>query len=354
MSRAIELESLSRHFGAVKAVDSIDLHIEDGRFYVLLGPSGCGKSTTLRLIAGLEAPTSGRVVIGGEDMTVVAPHKRDLGLVFQSYALFPHMTVARNIAFGLNMRGVDRADTDARVAKALSLVQLDGYGDRRPSQLSGGQQQRVALARALVIEPRALLLDEPLSNLDKKLRDEMRGQIREIQVRLGITTVMVTHDQEEALALGDRIVVMRDGRIEQIGSPEDLYRRPASRFVAGFIGDANLLEGVLTGDGFLTVDAAPRIRLPVASRDSAGTRATLVIRPSDARMEGGGGTSGLSGRVVSSLYYGSVRRYAVALSTGGTFNVDWSGEPGQPPAPGDQVGIVYDPPRCHVLVGSGA
>jgi len=228
--------------GKVVAVDRVTLDIAAGEFFSLLGPSGCGKTTSLRMIAGFEMPDSGRVHVGGQDITDVPVHRRDMGMVFQSYALFPHRTVAQNVAFGLRMRDVSKAEIDRRVAAALAQVALTGMEERRPSQLSGGQQQRVALARALVIEPRVLLCDEPLGALDRKLRQQMQFELKELQQRLGVTLVFVTHDQEEALAMSDRIAVMNRGRVEQVGAPTEIYERPRTRFVADFIGEINLLE----------------------------------------------------------------------------------------------------------------
>jgi putative spermidine/putrescine transport system ATP-binding protein len=223
--------------------------VKQGEMVALLGPSGCGKTTTLRMVAGFVAPSAGRVLIGGTDVTQAPPHARDTGMVFQSYALFPHMTVAANVAFGLEMRRVGRAERDTRVREALRLVRLDGLEDRLPRQLSGGQQQRVALARALVVNPAVFLLDEPLSNLDAKLRGEVRMEIRALQQRLGLTTLIVTHDQEEALTMADRLVVMERGRVRQVGTAEELYERPADPFVAGFVGQCNLIEGTLEEAG---------------------------------------------------------------------------------------------------------
>jgi putative spermidine/putrescine transport system ATP-binding protein len=245
----LELGRLSKHFGPTVAVHDVSLDVRDGEFVVLLGPSGCGKTTTLRMIAGFLAPTSGRVRIGDKDVTTLPPWKRNAGMVFQSYALFPHLTVAENVAFGLEMRKLPQSDIPERVAEALRLVRLEGLAERLPRQLSGGQQQRVALARALVIRPDVLLLDEPLSNLDAKLRETVRVEIRELQRQLGSTTVMVTHDQEEALIMADRLVVMSEGSVRQIGSQRDLYERPADRFVAGFVGRSNLLPGKVVGPG---------------------------------------------------------------------------------------------------------
>jgi ABC-type Fe3+/spermidine/putrescine transport system ATPase subunit len=242
-SAAIKLPQVTKVFdGKVVAVDQVTLDIAAGEFFALLGPSGCGKTTSLRMIAGFEHPDSGRIQVAGQDITDVPVHRRDMGMVFQSYALFPHRTVAENVAFGLRMREVSRPEIARRVAAALAQVALTGLEDRRPGQLSGGQQQRVALARALVIEPRVLLCDEPLGALDRKLRQQMQFELKELQRRLGVTLVFVTHDQEEALAMSDRIAVMNAGRIEQVGSPTEIYERPRTRFVADFIGEINLME----------------------------------------------------------------------------------------------------------------
>ncbi len=243
-SAAIRLERVTKTFdGRVVAVDGVTLDIAAGEFFSLLGPSGCGKTTSLRMMAGFERPDSGRVHVGGNDITDLPVHKRNMGMVFQSYALFPHRTVAENVAFGLRMRDVPKADIERRVAAALAQVALTGYEERKPGQLSGGQQQRVALARALVIEPPVLLCDEPLGALDRKLRQQMQFELKELQRRLGVTLVFVTHDQEEALAMSDRIAVMHGGKVEQVGSPTEIYERPRTRFVADFIGEINLLEG---------------------------------------------------------------------------------------------------------------
>ncbi|WIM11759.1 ABC transporter ATP-binding protein [Enhydrobacter sp.] len=242
-SAAIKLQHVTKTFdGKVVAVDGVTLDIRAGEFFSLLGPSGCGKTTSLRMIAGFEMPDTGRVHVGGQDITDVPVHRRDMGMVFQSYALFPHRTVAENVAFGLRMRDVPRPEIAKRVAAALAQVALTGLEDRRPGQLSGGQQQRVALARALVIEPRVLLCDEPLGALDRKLRQQMQFELKELQRRLGVTLVFVTHDQEEALAMSDRIAVMNKGRVEQVGAPTEIYERPRTRFVADFIGEINLLD----------------------------------------------------------------------------------------------------------------
>ncbi|KAF0101720.1 MAG: ABC transporter ATP-binding subunit [Rhodospirillaceae bacterium] len=239
----LELEKLTRSFGAHNAVDGLTLGVEKGEFVALLGPSGCGKTTTLQMIAGFVEPTSGAIRLGGKDLLAIKPAKRGLGIVFQSYALFPHMTVAENVAFGLEMQGVAAAERRTRVAETLELVGLGAFGARFPRQMSGGQQQRVALARALVIRPQVLLLDEPLSNLDAKLREGMQIELRQIQRTVGTTTILVTHDQAEAMALSDRIVVMNQGKAEQIGPPHEAYERPATPFVANFLGKTNLVNG---------------------------------------------------------------------------------------------------------------
>ncbi len=265
---ALQIAALTKRFGTLTAVDAIDLTVAQGEFVTLLGPSGCGKTTTLNMIAGFITPDAGSIRLQGRAVESLPPFRRDLGLVFQDYALFPHMTVAENVGFGLRMRRVSRAETAQRVAQALDLVQLNGLDERRPLQLSGGQRQRVALARALVIQPTMLLLDEPLSNLDLKLREEMRVEISALQRRLGIATVFVTHDQDEALTMSDRVAVMREGRIEQIGSPNDIYERPATRFVASFIGTANLVD---SPDGVVVV-RPERLKLCARGAEPSGAR----------------------------------------------------------------------------------
>jgi putative spermidine/putrescine transport system ATP-binding protein len=288
--------------GIVTAVDGIDLEIGDGEFFSMLGPSGSGKTTTLRLIAGFEAPTAGRVWLHGEDVTGRPPFERDVNTVFQDYALFPHMSVGENVGYALTIRKTPRPERDRRVAEALELVRLPGYEARRPSQLSGGQRQRVALARALVARPRVLLLDEPLGALDLKLREEMQLELKGIQDEVGITFVYVTHDQQEALTMSDRIAVFSRGRIEQVGTPADLYERPATAFVAGFVGTSNLVRG----------EAAKRL---------LGTDGLFTIRPEKIRMTAPGAPVGndevaADGTIRNVLYLGSETRYAVALEAG--------------------------------------
>jgi putative spermidine/putrescine transport system ATP-binding protein len=269
------LEGVSKRFGHFDAVRDVSIDVAEGEFLVLLGPSGCGKTTTLRIVAGFVEPNTGTVSLGGRDITHLPPWKRNTGLVFQSYALFPHLSVDQNVAFGLEMRGAKPAEIAPKVAEALRLVRLDHLGDRLPRQLSGGQQQRVALARALAFRPDILLLDEPLSNLDAKLRQEVRVEIRDLQRSLGITTVMVTHDQEEALTMADRLVVMNEGRVRQIGSQRDLYERPADSFVAGFVGRSSFIHGDIDrSDGFQSAGGL-MIRCP----DQAPGPAVLALRP---------------------------------------------------------------------------
>jgi putative spermidine/putrescine transport system ATP-binding protein len=309
----LSLNGLSKHYGDFYAVREVSLTIADGEFLVLLGPSGCGKTTTLRMVAGFIEPSAGHVRLAGQDVTLLPPWRRNAGMVFQSYALFPHMTVAQNVAFGLEMRKLSRADIDRRVEETLALVRLGGYGGRLPRQLSGGQQQRVALARALAIRPDVLLLDEPLSNLDAKLRQEVRVEIRELQRQLGLTTVMVTHDQEEALTMADRLVVMNEGAVRQVGSQRDLYERPADRFVAGFVGRTTFLAG--------TVEAPGRFRsnggLALACAGGNPGHAVLSLRPE--RIEIGlqprsGLDNSLSGTVEFVSYLGALIDIHVRLS----------------------------------------
>jgi len=271
----LRLDGISKRYGEFYAVREFSLQVADGEFIVLLGPSGCGKTTTLRMIAGFIAPTAGGIALGGQDVTALPPWKRNAGLVFQNYALFPHLSVGENVAFGLEMRKLPKTDVAARVAEALKLVRLEHLVERLPRQLSGGQQQRVALARALAIRPDVLLLDEPLSNLDAKLRVEVRVEIRELQRQLGLTTVMVTHDQEEALTMADRLVVMNEGSVRQIGTQREIYEKPADRFVAGFVGRSTFLSGSL--------DAKGRFRsaggLDLKVQGSRAGRSVLALRP---------------------------------------------------------------------------
>jgi putative spermidine/putrescine transport system ATP-binding protein len=294
----VRLVQLVKHYGDVAAVDGVSVDIAKGEFFTLLGPSGSGKTTTLRLIAGFELPDAGRVELGGEDVTNRPPYARDVNTVFQDYALFPHMTVADNVAYGLRIRRVAKGERRERVADALRIVRLDGYGGRKPSQLSGGQRQRVALARAIVNRPQFLLLDEPLGALDLKLREEMQVELKRIQGEVGITFVYVTHDQEEALTMSDRLAVFNAGRIEQVGTPAEVYERPANAFVAGFVGVSNIVER----DGRRIIIRPEKIRL--LDGDEA---------PDDLHVE--------RGRVRDVAYAGMVTRYVVALEQGGELQV---------------------------------
>ncbi len=308
----LTLDRLAKRFGGQVAVDDVSLEVRPGEMIVLLGPSGCGKTTTLRMVAGFIPPSGGDIRLDGRSIASLPPYRRDMGIVFQSYALFPHLSVARNVAFGLEMRRMDAAAIAARVAEMLRLVKLDAFADRLPRQLSGGQQQRVALARALAIHPKLLLLDEPLSNLDAGLRQDMAREIRLLQQRGGITTIMVTHDQTEAMALGDRLVVMRDGRVQQIGSPEDLHLRPANSFVARFIGGSNILSGRLDGGTRLHLPGGEVIALAGAYRRAE--QATLAVRPDSIRLLAPGSAAArVSGEVELCSYLGSVVEHVVRI-----------------------------------------
>src|SRR5881398_1625541 len=280
----LELQNLHRDFGTVKALDGIEIQLGEGEFLSLLGPSGCGKTTALRLVAGFDRPDAGAIVVDGKDITSVAPSKRDMGMVFQAYSLFPNMTARENVAFGLKIRGKKRVDRDGRVKELLELVGLGHAVDRYPHQLSGGMQQRVALARALAIESRVLLLDEPLSALDAKVRVQLREEIRRIQLELGITTLYVTHDQEEALSVSDHVAVMWGGRIEQMGTPAEMYTAPATPFVAEFFGTMNRLEGKIVADGEVE-HAGMRLLVDAARGRQNGERVLLLIRPESLELE---------------------------------------------------------------------
>lgn len=316
----LEVESLEKRYGHLApSVSDLSFSLGQGELLGLLGPSGCGKTTTLRMISGLVQATSGKIKVGGQDVTRLPTYQRNMGVMFQSYALFPHMTIAENVAFGLQMRKTKHSDIIKRVETALAMVRLDGVAERKPRELSGGQQQRVALARALVIEPDILLLDEPLSNLDAKLRDNMRNEIREIQQRLRMTTVFVTHDQTEAMAICDRIVVMNRGRLEQIGTPHDIYERPATPMVAEFVGRINRLEGQWRTDGAIAVGGSI-----ICSNERGGTgRVLIMIRPHriDLGASGVGSAASpeqnvIAGTIRHVTYVGDTLQYAVATAGG--------------------------------------
>lgn len=318
----ITVQNLSKNFGEVKALDRVNLRVRKGELFFLLGPSGCGKTTLLRHIAGFYTPEEGRILFDDEDVTQVPPHKRNTGMMFQSYALWPHLTVARNVAFGLEERRVPRAEIKERVARALADVRMEEYGGRKIAQLSGGQQQRIALARALVIRPRCLLLDEPLSNLDAKLRLEMRSEIRRICKEFGLTAIYVTHDQKEALSISDRMAILENGRIAQVGTPEEVYRRPHTRVVADFIGETNFLPGTVSGteDGRLRVETEHGTfsGLPgnPAWRPASGEKVVLSMRPEAWRIvpqreDTPASENCLTGRIEEKTYLGEIAQYQV-------------------------------------------
>ena len=343
---SISLRSLSKRFGEVTAVDRLDLELPEGELVALLGPSGCGKTTTLRMVAGFETPTEGRILLGDRDVTRLPPERRDCGMVFQNYALFPHMTVAENVAFGLQMRGVAKAEANQRVTRILEKVGLKGMTGRRPRQLSGGQQQRTALARALVINPAVLLLDEPLANLDAKLREEMRFYIRSLQREFHITTLYVTHDQAEALVLADRIAVMIDGRLQQLGTPEELYRRPLNAAVATFVGLTNLLPGrvVAVKDGQVDFESpAGLLRGRGPGSLSSGAPAWLSVRPEDLGLQppgsGADGQNQVRGVVRERAFLGNIADYRVEAP--GELLLRVQAAPSLRYAPGDEVTVSF-------------
>jgi len=355
---AVEAIELSKRFGggpgAVLALDRVSLAIGRNEFFTLLGPSGCGKTTLLRLIAGFEQPSAGDILLDGRSIAALPPFRRPVNTVFQSYALFPHMSVAQNVAFGLEMQGRGRAETAREVGRTLALVRLAGLEDRRPAQLSGGQQQRVALARALANHPQVLLLDEPLSALDLKLRQGMQLELKRLQHDTGITFVFVTHDQQEALTMSDRLAVMEQGRILQIGTPAEIYEHPNCRFVADFIGDSNLVEATRSGQG----PDGVRFRLGGAGEVVAaqggganGARVTLAVRPERVSLVPAGAPGALAGRIEDIVYVGSDTSFHVLLADGLRFRVRVQNRDGAAPrfAPGDPVGLVIPAAAVQVL-----
>jgi spermidine/putrescine ABC transporter ATP-binding subunit len=311
----VALRGLEKRYGATRALDGVSLDVAPGEFFTLLGPSGCGKTTSLRAIAGFVRPDAGDVLIRGTRVNDVPPHRRRVGLVFQSYALFPHRTVRQNVAFGLRMQRTARAEIGRRVIEALALVQLPGHGERYPRELSGGEQQRVALARALVTRPAVLLLDEPLGALDKKLRDHMKIELKRLQRDVGVTTIYVTHDQEEALTMSDRVAVMRAGRVEQVGAPREIYETPHTVFVAGFIGNTNLLSGHSRGGAAIECGGVTIATAGVTA--AAGAAVTVAVRPERIRLDDTGGLDNqLAATVAHVVYQGETVRYLLAADGG--------------------------------------
>ena len=347
----LDIDGLSKSYGDVHALVDLQLSVAQGEFISLLGPSGCGKTTTLQALAGFVQPTRGRIVLDGRDITHLDANRRGLGIVFQSYALFPHFTVAQNVAFGLEMRGVSRSDITTRVGRMLELVHLQDLAQRYPRELSGGQRQRVAVARALVIEPPMLLLDEPLSNLDAKLREAMQFELRRIQRKLGTTTIMVTHDQAEALSISDRVVVMHAGRVQQIDAPHRLYEHPQSRFISGFVGKTNLLRATVRG---AEVELAGGLRLPIGgpSTLSDGTDVTVCLRPE--KLSFASDASGrLPARIEERFFLGSQWLYRVSTSLG-ELEVSCPND-GRPPWPEQAtVQLAWSDDVARLLPGEGA
>ena len=352
MTDSITLTGLNKIFsgpdgGTVAAVKDVTLSIGAGKLVTLLGPSGCGKTTLLRMIAGFEEPTSGDILFGDRRMNEVPPNRRDTAMVFQSYAIFPHLDIFENIAFGLRLRKLAPGEVEARVERVLELTGLSGYARRSPNQLSGGQQQRVALARCIVMEPRVLLFDEPLSNLDAKLREQMRVEIRELQQRVGITSVYVTHDQVEAMSISDEIVVMNAGAVEQRGSPHAIYARPVDRFVADFIGKANFVAATVIDAATVEV-AGRRVAVVEMPRTPVGTAVTLVIRPEAVRLSRDGGL--LRGTIRRAMFLGNLAEYLIAVDGVGDWLVD-APNPAETGlfAVGEEVGLAPSPSSVHVL-----
>jgi spermidine/putrescine transport system ATP-binding protein len=355
----IRLERVTKTFGDTTAVDDVTLEIADGEFFSLLGPSGCGKTTTLSMIGGFEDPTAGRILLHGEDVTLVPPYRRNVNTVFQSYALFPHLSVFDNVAFGLRRKRVARPEIRRRVGEMLELVALTGLDSRRPAQLSGGQQQRIALARALVNEPRVLLLDEPLGALDLKLRKQMQLELKRIQQEVGVTFLYVTHDQEEAMVMSNRLAVMNGGRVEQVATPEEAYDRPATEFVAGFLGASNLLSGRLArrSDGLVEVelDRGGSVQAVAGGAPDDTSIVQVGVRPEKLRLAGTRGevppgTNALEGRVTLVTYIGVGHHYALELAEGGELVVyaQNAGGVAQPQA-GDAVRVLWEPEHTFIV-----
>ncbi len=348
----IRLVDLEKHFGGVRAVDGVSLDVGAGEFFSLLGPSGCGKTTTLRMIGGFELPTGGKILLRDRDVTMEPPDKRPVNMVFQSYALFPHLDVGENVAFGLKRRKVEKGEITQRVGEALDLVRLGDYARRKPNQLSGGQQQRVALARALVNRPNVLLLDEPLGALDLKLRRQLQIELKRIQVEVGITFVYVTHDQEEALTMSDRIAVMHAGKVEQLGTPEELYERPATRFVADFIGTTNLLRGRIEGEGSVRLSSG---EIAACAHDglAAGREVEISVRPESISLVPPEALGAIRGRVDQAAYLGNIVSYLVVTNGGLNLTVLSPKSEIRLPA-GSEVAITWPAGDALVLGGGPA
>jgi putative spermidine/putrescine transport system ATP-binding protein len=354
--RFLELENVQKAFGTSYAVQRFDLAVERGEFISFLGPSGCGKTTTLRMVAGFELPTTGQIRVGGKDVTNLRPNQRNIGMVFQSYALFPNMTVADNVAFGLKVAKRTQQEIENRVAEMLKVIKLPQHATRYPYQLSGGQQQRVALARALAIKPQLLLLDEPLSALDAKIRVSLREEIRSLQRSLGITTIYVTHDQEEALSMSDRIVVMNEGRIEQIGSPFDIYNYPRTRFVASFVGTLNILRGrvVDAANGRITIDDQPISAARGMGGLQNGEVRSVALRPEAVVINGNNGANRMQGTIEEVSFLGSVIRIRVRFREN-VISLDSFNNPNAaPPERGAAVSVSFTPEDVLVLEGAEA
>jgi len=348
MTTVLSLRGVAKNYGEVTALRAVDLDVHSGELLTLLGPSGSGKTTLLKVIAGFEFADAGSVTLGARDITAVPPNRRDIGMVFQNYALFPHMTVAENIAFPLAVRKVARRDAAQRVDEALRLVGLAGYGQRFPKQLSGGQQQRVALARAVVFKPGLLLLDEPFGALDRKLREQMQLEVRQLQQRLGITTIFVTHDQEEALVLSDRIAVMSDGVIEQLGEPRAIYASPVNRFVADFIGESNLLHARVDATGFTAV-LDNGLAVPLSEVGEPGAEIALLLRPEAVRLLPESESDGHPGSVEEAVYLGSTLKYFVQLDSGLRLAVRQSFAKAAMPTRGERVRATWSAADAHVV-----